>query len=181
MGDYYSGSISIGGQIRREWVEEFLETLTKEDVTLEWGGDQFCPTSMDELLAGRNADGHLHFQNSELRNGCYEALEKGLITHHLSFIRWSSSYGEYTAEVVHCRNGQILHTYCTDDQKNILIHEHRVERACIALEHGRPDLAYRLLRSALPTHLPALPPFTIARPSRQHTPPTQHIASHHSR
>lgn len=161
MGDFYAGSIRIGGQLTNDLIEEFLQTITEEEVTLEWGEDSFLPTSHNELLAGRNADGHLYFKNDQLRNGCYETLEEWLITHHLSFIRWSASYGEYTAEAVHCRRGKYSSAYATNDEGETLIHEHLVERACTALERGRPDLAYRLLRAATPAQLPALPPFTI--------------------
>ena len=166
MGDYYSGSITIGGRLPAARLDEFLKTLGTQGVTLDWGETPFRPTSESQLREALTEEGYLHFKNDDLRNGCYENLKEWLMTHHLGFIRRSSSYGEYPAEEVHFRKGMALRSYATDENGQTLIHQHRVDRACRALERGRPDLAYRLLCEAIPTHLPPLPPLTIGLGSR---------------
>ena len=175
MGDYYSGSITIGGHIPAQLLQEFCDILKEEGVTIQYGDIDFAPTTADDIRNVLNPDRHLEFHNDQLRNGCYEALERWLERHRIGFIRWSGSCGEYLPEVVHYRNKLGLHSFLTNEDGHILIGEERVLTACRLLEAGRPDRAYLLLHSATPNHLPALPPLTIGKPSRRrtHTPPAE--------
>jgi hypothetical protein len=49
MGNYYAGSITIGGRLPANHLDEFFDTLNHERVTLEWGDTPFLPTSVEEL------------------------------------------------------------------------------------------------------------------------------------
>lgn len=176
MGDYYSGSITIGGRVPAELLEEFMTLLKEEEVTLNWGGISFSPTSSDEIVHALSPDGYLEFYNDDLRNGCYETLEEWLRTHRIGFIRSSGSCGEYLPEVVHYRKGMGLRSYLTNENGCPLIHVDLITKACDTLVAGRPERAYHLLRSATPNHLPALPPLTIGKPSHRRTKATQRTA-----
>ena len=169
MGDYCSGTITIGGHIPAQLLPEFCALLKEEGVTIQHGDIDFAPTTADDIRNALNPDRHLEFYNYELRNGCYEALEAWLVRHHIGFIRWSGSCGGYLPEVVHYRKKLGFQSFLTNEDCQILIGEEQVLTACRLLEAGRPDSAYLLLRSATPNHLPALPPLTIGKPSRRRT------------
>lgn len=177
MGDYYAGSITIGGRLSTQTLPEFLTVLREEEVCLDYDGVPFLPTSADELTAHLNEHGHLQLMNNELRDGCYATLEDWLIQHRIGFIRWSSGYGEYLPEVVHYRRKTGSRFYLTDDHQLPLIPAYRTQQACTFLEQGRPDLAYRLLVASTPEHLPRLPPLTITKPRRVQAPRTSDMTT----
>ncbi len=98
MADRMAGEIFIGGQVSRDLLPDFLEALSAQFVTIEWGGAQFCPETAEDLLA--NCEEHqgsvvLRLCHDEARYGVFETLETFLRDHGIPFDRYSDGRYEF--------------------------------------------------------------------------------------
>lgn len=82
MSERIAAEIEIGGKVHRSVAEELCGVIATERCSLEWGGIQFQPKTVDELLAARhdNGDGRLTIElyDDEASWGEFEDLEEFL-------------------------------------------------------------------------------------------------------
>lgn len=99
MSDSIPAEIYIGGALKPEAVEEFLEAINADAPGLDYDGS----VEFDDLESLRQAlddDGQLHFMDNQARNGVFEHIEDFCTTHGLFFQRHSDAKFEYDAQWV---------------------------------------------------------------------------------
>lgn len=94
MADRVSVSISIGGRLPAELLDELVEKANAQNLSTEWDGEPFTTTDLP--------DGEpLVLQGHEIANGKIDEIEDFCCTNDLPFWRWSGGApGSLPAEIV---------------------------------------------------------------------------------
>jgi hypothetical protein len=177
MSERIAAQIEIGGKVLRSVAQELCEAISTQHVSLEWGGEQFQPNSVDDLLAARDDLQLLRLYDHEASWGELDDLETFLRERKVPFVRYTEGKYEYDPQAVayHPECGRV--EWLTDHSDNAVVQADAVKPIAAALEKivaeieaGKLDPAtvrpklQRLcgkLRKALPPEVPALETFEV--------------------
>ena len=157
MGERFNASIRIGGALKEEDLEEFVEVLNDEGVGFDWVRDS--DITEDDIRACLKDKEPLAFYDSEAAWGQFERLEKWLDEKKLPWIRKSDGYGEYTPEMV-ISMGENKFSLPTNTDGDPVVPMDEVEDALRMLREGRLTDALDRLKGCV-KDIPELPPFEI--------------------
>lgn len=181
MCERIAAHIQIGGKVRRSVAEELCSVIATERVSLEWGGAQFSPGSIKELLAARhdNGDGLLTLElyDDEASWGEFDDLEEFLREQKIPFIRYTEGKYEFDPEVVAFHPSCGLVSWLTNHSHNATVETSTVKpiadslaRILAGLGNGKLEAArlqvklqrlHGKLRKCLPPDVPALETFEV--------------------
>ncbi len=162
---YSSASITIGGQLRRELLAEFLEEVRCGELGTRWGArlDKRIRTPA-EVVSLLDAHGHLRLMCEEASGGAFNFLEGWLQDNGMAYDRHSSGDGEDAAVLEMWRAGMEhpVETASSNEEAALIdagpvIEAHKALRAGDV--HGALDLLHRSVGAL--QNIPTLPPFEI--------------------
>ncbi len=108
MAERMAAQIWIGGKLSPDQADELCGAIAAEDVSLEWGGGQFSPSSPEDLLQAR-VEHHdsqvLRLCDDQASWGEFNDLESFLREHAISYTRHGESGSGYNGEIVEYRPG----------------------------------------------------------------------------
>lgn len=180
MSERMAAEIWIGGSIAPTLTAELCATIAQQAVSLEWGGEFFCPDSAGELLASLNLNREgtrvLWLCNDSTRWGEFDTLEPFLQRHEIPFSRLTAGRYEYDSERVEYRPNRGRVGYVTNGVGESVIQAAKISEIeselTAALRSAKPrsvkpllaalQNARRKLRQVLPPAVDPLPPFQIA-------------------
>jgi hypothetical protein len=105
MGDYYNGSITIGGKLPRSRIAELCDAVDAEGAGFDWGEHDVTAEKVAAMIEAADFDGELSLYNNEADNGCFPGLEARCRDLGLAYCRHSDADGEDEAETVYWRPG----------------------------------------------------------------------------
>lgn len=114
MVDCVSASITVGGILSPADLDDFIERIADQELSLEWDGEPF--TAADCVT-----DNPLSLMAHEVPWGRFDALEAFCIEQGLVFTRWCGGCGSWGPQraVFHGR-GKVMN-YLTDDEDEVLL------------------------------------------------------------
>lgn len=112
MVDRVSVSISIGGRLPADRLDELVEKANAENLSIEWDGEPF---TADDLPDGEP----LVLRGHEIANGKVDELEDFCCKYDLPFWRWSGGApGAFPAEIVLWKGVGERHAFTADEHGN---------------------------------------------------------------
>jgi hypothetical protein len=105
MGDYYNGSITIGGKLPRSKIMELCAAVGAEGAGFDWGVEDANAEAVAALVESADFDGELSVYANDALNGSFEDLEDTCRDLGLAYCRHSDACGEAEAETVYWRPG----------------------------------------------------------------------------
>jgi hypothetical protein len=105
MGDYYNGSITIGGKLPRSKIVELCDAVDAEGAGFDWGEHDANAAAVAALVEADDFDGELSIYSNEALGGSFEDLEVVCRDLGLAYCRHSDADGEAEAETVYWRPG----------------------------------------------------------------------------
>ena len=174
MGEYFPGEIQIGGKLKAELLDEFLQVVRDSGALDEEYDEPFTATSAEELDGFMNGDGHLSLADPEARYGHFEEIEEFCQAHELSYNQHNDPKYEYDSENVYWRLGmEGPLTVCSNNNGVDLVDVNKIRpvveelAGLVGTEYHRDQLrlaihdAYQKLNAALPPKVEPLPPLEI--------------------
>jgi hypothetical protein len=155
MSETMSASITIGGHIPGQLVLGLCEAIDSQQVSLEFGGDQFSPGSAEDLLAARvEQNGQLVLQlcDEQALWGWFETLEPFLQKHAIAFDRQTDAKFEYGATLVQFRPGLKTLILPTDSEGHPVVRIGEIRPVLTQLTKAFGQFA---ARSQFPTYSPS--------------------------
>jgi hypothetical protein len=109
MGEYYPGTITIGGKVPATLLDEFLSEVASAGASVgDYEEATFAAGTVEELLKVLDEDRHLRLADAQASYGQFEGLERFLQEHGIPFDRHSDAHYECDAENVYFRPGMEL-------------------------------------------------------------------------
>ncbi len=111
--------INIGGKLSRSLLENFMTAIERDGAGPEYGIPFEDGFNEKALLECRHND-VLELYCDQARNGNFEMLEQFCQNHGLDYNRHCDSNYEYNAEMVWCRDGQIVSCQSDNDGTSLV-------------------------------------------------------------
>lgn len=151
MGEYYPGTITIGGNLPRKRVTEFIKVLRESGAGPDW--DNGLPGDVVDtasLLKLRDKDGHLHMMHSQASGGTFWDLQAWLQENKIPFDAHSDSHYEDNAYNTLYRP-ELPKTVevASDNDGGAFVDAHAVLQARAALNEGNVNAALKYLDDAV--------------------------------
>lgn len=163
MSDRYSAEIHIGGDIPRVLAKRLYNEIRDSGGGVDWGEDfpQHIKT-LDELIRVWADQDAINVFHECARNGQFPDLEVFCERNGIAYDRFSSSYGDYTAESCHYRPGwDDPLTFMRGNDGEIVIGYEPVKIAYEALRRGNFIRALNTLQPHISPEIPKLLPVRI--------------------
>ncbi|WP_425613532.1 hypothetical protein NA78x_003366 [Anatilimnocola sp. NA78] len=175
MPEMISAHITLGGCVLAELVPQLCTLISQEDLTLEWGGNQFLPQTAEDLLSARQPEQqHIQLFADEASWGQFAALEQFLIEQEIPFDRHHDAKYEIASTTLYFRPESGRQEYLTNGDE-VICEVGPLRALATSLRHLRDQLSggqisaaqnmiassIDLLDAHLPAEVPPLPPFGI--------------------
>lgn len=119
MADYFPAEIHIGGPIPRAALDDLIEAILAEGVSLhDYGGPGPTREELDEALREGAA---VDLYDDQACYGQFEDLEAFLVNHGIHFDRHGDAHCEFNAENVHYRGSREPLIMLADQSGNSLV------------------------------------------------------------
>ncbi len=177
MSEYMSAEIWLGGRISKRLVPRLCKAIAEQNVAVDWGDSQFCPTTAVDLLSActENSEGVrlLHLCDDQSRWGEFETLETFLRRHRIGYSRRSEGKWEYEPSRIEFRPPGRLLVFTTNHAGEVVVPVSKLLSLSKDLskllespatgsptrQHQALRAVTRRLRKALPVEIPPLGPF----------------------
>lgn len=160
MGEHFNGHIRIGGQLKEDDLEEFIDLLNEEGLWYDWVKSERDDEITEEGLRKDATEKQpLHLFDDQASWGQFERLEKWLDTKGMPWIRYSDSHYEVDAEVM-VSTPEEKFSLPTNNDGDPMVPMYEVKNAIAALKEGRLHDALDMLAKCV-VDIPDLPPFEI--------------------
>lgn len=114
MGDRVSVSITIGGSLPANLVDDFVTLVQAERLSIDWGGEPFNRSQFPE-------DGPLRLFGQEIRDGEIAEIEDFCCTHDLPYLRWSGGAPSFGPEIVVWKGSGDRLRFTADEEERVVI------------------------------------------------------------
>lgn len=160
MSDRGNASITIGGPVPPELVDELCQTIREEGLCRDWA-DPFNPETAEDLLGALSIDEHLSLSDNQATGDCFDRLEDFLAAYNIPFNRHTDPNNYWDGEIVMFRPGMKKPRYFhATESGHISVTSDGVAEVIKLLEQGLPNTAEQRLKE-LAGYGTDLPPFTI--------------------
>ena len=162
MSDRYPGTITIGGDLPRSKLAEFLEVCRDSGASPDWdGGFPEEVKTEKHLLALLDKGGHLYLMDCQASGGTFNSLMDWLESNTIAYDAWADSYCDYEASIVKFRPGWGKGNILSSTDCRELIELGPVLKAREALNVGNVHAAMKYLDDVVRDFkdMPELPKF----------------------
>lgn len=173
MGERNYASITIGGDLPRSKLDEFMGKLKDSgagpdssggiDFLYEGKHEKWSDEQRIELLLQTNGYPWLCLSDCEAQGSMFDELETWLRRNDIPFDRHSDAYYEWGASNLYFRPAVVDHEMTSDYNQNDVVRADAVRAARSALDVGDVHSALKALDEALGDgwKIPELPPFKL--------------------
>ena len=175
MSEGIATHIRIGGNMSRHTALGLAYKLTASCVSLEWGGGQFQPDSVLDLLEARivyDDNRVLWLYDDQAAWGEFSRLEEYLRKYEVPYTRTSTTVNGYDGQIIEYRPGVELVSMQINNNEEAVVYAESVNKqtrilatALEQLEAGNTTTATVAIKSILQDLRKILPPVTAPLPS----------------